>query len=489
VEFRWLTHLAAVLRDARIREYALLNAGVLITRSLLHLAGVRFNFVLDWMLLADPEYLRTDLLKTLYYSHAYPPGFNLLAGLVLKLGGSHAPAVAHFVFQLVGLVLVSSLFYLCRACGLSSRAALAIAGAFSIAPQSVYFEHLHHHTYPTAALLALVAVLFHAAVRARSFWKWFGFFAACAALGWMRATFHLVWFGTMMCLALLFSEKAERSRVLAAAAAPGASLVAVYLKNLFLVGVFGATTFGPANLTTVTVRRLPREVREAWIAEGKLSPFAHIDVYAGVREYAPFFATAENDSWPPMMNELDRPTVGAPNYDHWWFLEVNPKRRDDAIYCLKARPLAYAGDVLENAKRFFGPSTEWHPKDESDRSPHYQHRQVLGGWEHFYNGIVHGVPVAPVGLYVFVPLACVWAVRRARSLIRSGDRQSVPVGALLYFTVLQIGFVTLTSTLFTFGEMSRYRYEVESFICLLMALAAAAFVPHARRVVARRGLR
>src|SRR5258708_454412 len=181
----------------------------------------------------------------------------------------------------------------------------------------------------------------------------------------MRATFHLAWMAAMIALGLVVVEKVGRARVLGAAAAPAASLLAVYAKNLIVFGVFGATTFAPANLTTITVRRLPKEIREAWIAEGKLSPYSSVDVFSGPREYASLFATSENDHWPRLMNELERPTVGAPNYNHWWFLEINPIRRDDALYCLKARPLAYAADVLENAKRFFAPTTEWHPLDKT----------------------------------------------------------------------------------------------------------------------------
>ena len=43
----------------------------------------------------------------------------------------------------------------------------------------------------------------------------------------------------------------------------------------------------------------------------------------------------------------------------------------------------------------FTPSTEWHPLDKTDASPHHQHRQVLGRYEAIYNRVVHGFPVAP----------------------------------------------------------------------------------------------
>src|SRR5258708_7480552 len=207
VELGRVTRLVTALQGTRVREHAVLSAVVVFTRSLVHLAGLRFNFVLDWMLLSDPEDLRTDLLRTLYYSHSSPPGFNLLTGVIEKVGGPRAPATAALAFQLFGLVLVNSLYVLCRASGFSSRAAFAVAALFALAPQSFYLERLYHHTCPTAALLALAVGLFHAAVRGQTFWKWFWFFAACAALGWMGAAFHLAWMATMVALRLAFVEK------------------------------------------------------------------------------------------------------------------------------------------------------------------------------------------------------------------------------------------------------------------------------------------
>jgi hypothetical protein len=219
----------------------------------------------------------------------------------------------------------------------------------------------------------------------------------------------------------------------------------------------------------VTVRRLPQETRDAWIREGKLSPFAAISVFAGPREYLPYFATSRNDSWPPMMNTLERPSLGAPNFNHWFLLEVQRQRRADALYYLKARPLEYATTVLEGVELMFQPSTEWHPNDRDASGAHYQHRQVLGPYEHLYNRLVHGFPFAPVGLYVFLPLSYLWAIGALCSLLRSRAPNKMPHAGLLCFCIIQIGFVVVTCSLFTFRESARYRYEIEPMIWLIVA--------------------
>jgi hypothetical protein len=217
---------------------------------------------------------------------------------------------------------------------------------------------------------------------------------------------------------------------------------------------------------------MPKDLREAWVAEGKLSPYASVDVYAGPRGYASLFPTTESERWPPMMNLLERPTVWAPNYDHWYFLEVNPRRRDDVLYYLKERPLEYAGSVAENLKQMFGPSTKWHAPDKPERSPHQQHRKVLGGYEALYNGVVHGFP-SPVGLYLLAPLALGWGIVRARSLAKDETPDAAARAALFVFSAIQIVFVVLAGIFVAFGEAPHHRYEVEALIWLFAALAIA----------------
>lgn len=382
----------------RLREHLVLSLIFVVSRGALLWAGVRFDFRLDWMWLSDPADLSNRLLETLYYFHAFPPGMNLLTGILLKLGGSHVTTLALATFWTLGLVIANSLLYLFRVSGLSTPVALGGAVAFCLLPQSIYFEHLYLYEYPVTALLCLAAVFSYKAVREQSFGMWLGCFFACAAIGLTRSTFHLAWFVAMAGLCVWFAERRTRRRVLFAACGPAALLLALYGKNLALFGVFDAFTFGPVSQTLATTWHLPDEVRDAWITQGTLSPFASVDVYGGPREYLPFFERSESTEWPDQLNLLERPSVNAANYNHWFFLEVNPRRRADAFYYVQSRPLDYAATALRGLRDVFTPSTEWHPLDKTAESPHVQHRQVLGRFEALYNRLVHGLPVAPVGL-------------------------------------------------------------------------------------------
>jgi len=454
----------------RWREYAIVSLAFASSRLVLSALGLQFNFSLDWMWLSDPADLQNRLLQTIYYFHAFPPGMDLFTGLLLKVAGTHAALLAQITFWLLGLVLINSIFYLARASGLSARAALIVAIAFSLLPQSIYFEYLYLYEEPIAALLCLSVVLFHAALTRESFRLWLAFFAVCAVIGVTRSTFHLLWFAVMLALGLWFNTAPNRRRLLAAAAAPAALLLGLYVKNLIVFGTFSAFTYGPSSYTHVTVSHLSPETKAEWVHEGRLSPFAALSPYAGPREYLQVYSGSPPTNWPSQMTDLDRPTVHAPNFNHWVILEANRGRNADAWYYLRTQPLDYATTVLHGLGDLFSASTEWHPYTGSKRSPHYQHRQVLGGYESIVNRMVHGFPVAPVGLYVFLPLVMIWTALRARRLTQSDDTTARVQGAMLGLCLLNIAYVVSISSAFTFLEESRYRYQVESLIWVTAAL-------------------
>lgn len=477
-----------------LAEHAFVSAIYALSRIALAALGLQFNFELRWMFLSDPTELRERLLETVLYFHAYPPGMNLITGVLLKLGGAHAELLARVLFWGSGLLLVNALLYVLRAGALGRVARCALSLLFCLAPTSLYFENLYLYETPVAALLCLAAALFHRATLQPSLLRWLAFFTSCAVIGWIRSTFHLIWFVAMLVLALWAAGAGGRRRVLLAALAPALLLLSLYLKNYLLFGVFGAASSGASNVAHVTVMRLPTQTRNTWIREGKLSRFSAISVYASPRAYLPYFESSESERW-PQLNALDRPSVNAPNYNHWFFLEVGKERSADARYYLRQRPLDYARTVLKSLGQIFEPSTLWHPYDRRnhEEGAHYQHRQLLGPYESVYNRLVHGVPLSPQGVYIFLPLCMGWALLRAWSWRRAaaGASASATVenrarGALVYFCAFQILFVVLLSSAFTIGESSRYRFQIECMIWLIGAVCCADIFCRIRQLAASR---
>lgn len=448
-------------------EYRILAAAFVASRVLLAIFGLEFSFSLDWMFLADPADLEQRLLRTLWDFHAFPPGMNLLSGALLKLAPEHAAGLARVGFEAAGLVLVASLYYLARALAVPANLALGAAIAFSLLPPTLYLEHLYLYDYPAAALLASFSALLHRALSRPSTGRFFSLFFVGAALVFLRSAFHLVWFGAVGGALFAVVPKASRRDLLVGAAAPALLCLALYVKNYARFGVFGATSWGGANIAAATSARLPPEVRREWVREGRLSGYAELSVFAPPRAYLRFFGSPDSDRYPEL-SALERPSLGSPNYNHWFFLEVNPVRAADARHYVRARPFDYLATVFAtNLPQFFGPTTRWHPLDRTPASPHYAHRKLLGGYERAYDAVVHGFPLSPAGVYLFLPLLLFASARRAVQLFRARG-EAIPVEAvMLAFLVFQVVFVTAISVAVTFGECSRYRFLIEPLIVVL----------------------
>lgn len=443
---------------------AWLSAVFVATRLLLHARGFRYNFELNWMFLCDPSDLRARAFDCVYYFHAYPPGMNLLASVLLKLGGAGAAKLAWVVFSLLGLVLVQALFYLLRALGVSRRPAFAVAVAFSLIPQTLYFEHLYLWEHLVAAWLTTACALFHRALVRGKTRDYVACFGLCALIGWFRSTFHLVWFIVVVALVLFFAGRRELRRVLLAAAAPFALLLALYVKNAALFGVFGTSSAVGANLARVTVDQLDGDTRARWVAAHDISRFAEVSVFAGPSAYVPFFP-AHTDGRSPILDALERPTFHSGNFNHWVTLPVMRARRRDALFYVRERPFDYLATAFRSVAALFGPATRWHPRTGKPGSPHYEHAKVLGAYENAYNAVVH----FGWGVYALLPLPCLWACREVARGVRSTNAPTRARSAVLAFALFQIAFIIVTSALFSFGESARYRHQVEALIWLLAA--------------------
>lgn len=463
--------------------YVLVSLAFVVSRAVLAGAGLPFGFSLDWMWLADTADLRDRLAETLWYFHAFPPGMDLLTGLLLKLGGdaTGAAALAHGLFFLLGLALANALVALGLALGLRPRAAVIVSVVFLLTPPAIFFEHLYLYEWPIVTLVAVSAVAFHRACLRPSIGRWLAFFGICAAIAVTRSTFHLVWFVALIGAAMAVSGGATGRRAALAGALPGLLLVlAVYGKNAWLFGEFAASTFGPASFHLVTVDRMPRAERDRWMADGRLSRFAAISPYAPPRAYARFFGSGSLPGWPAQVTRLDHVSVRAPNFNHWFILFAHRARRRDVEAYLWGHPLGYVRNVWIGLQALLGPSTDWHPRTGTPASPHEAHRAVLGPYVTVYSAVLHRLPFAPVGVYVFLPLVLAWAAWRASVLWRAGPAEERARGALVAYCVAQVVFVIAISSMATYLESSRYRFQIEPFIWMLAALLFVSLLPHGR---------
>lgn len=463
--------------SAAAREQLVLCAVFMASRAALYAAGLHMKLELSWMFLSDPAWLRDRFFETVYHFHAFAPGMNVITGILLRFGDAHVALAAQVLFWLSGSLLLLSTYQLMRRLGFASPASSAVALAISVLPQSLYFENLYHYTHLCTSLLVFAALLFHRALAERNARAWLWFFLICAVLGLLYTTFHLLWFVLLAAAALVVAGHGQRRYVLGGVACPALLIGALYTKNLLVFGVFGATSWGGANLTLATTQIMPRQLRNEWIAEGRLSPFAGVSVFAPPRTYLKFLPNLPSFPW-PTTNELERPTVKDGNYNHGLYLRVNEQRRRDSMELIHSSPRDYLRTIYQvNLPLLFHSTTHWHPLDRTPESTHYQHRKVLGRYESFYDRIVHDFPKNTAGPYVYLPVFYAWALiyclvttyrtaRDASPEARERRRRAL----LLGFCLLQIAFIVAASIAFSGLESPRYRYTIEPLIWITVAV-------------------
>ena len=86
--------------------------------------------------------------------------------------------------------------------------------------------------------------------------------------------------------------------------------------------------------------------------------------------------------------------------------------------------------------------------------------------------------MAPIGLYVFLPLVWLWGLWHGVGLVRGGVEKPRARGALLLFCLFQIVYVVAASSMLTYLEESRYRFQVEPMIWLVTTLAVTTAYGH-----------
>jgi len=439
-------------------------------------AGARFGVSYEWQHFHDVDLLRDRLWESLFYTHAFTPFMNLLVGAVLWIAPDHANVVYHALFLILGAVLTNAIAYLLDVFAIPYLANVALVTAFIVSPAFLYLGSFLHYEFPTAALLALAAVLLHRAISTGNRNWWLLFFLDAALVTYVRTSFHLVWFASLIILALVVSPRQWRM-LLGTALVPLLLVMALYLKNLALFGFFGTSSWFGFNVAIVTTERLPKEERRDWIERGLIHPVSGVSLYAGPRAYRRW-VDIEHKTGIPV---LDRPmrANGQPNYNHNSYIEISQLRMQGNRAYLARRKADYWRTVGRGYVDYFRPTSRWHPKDPKG-SPHLENRRILEPWENAYNRGIHGFPVAPFGLYlgligafltrVGITVANLW---RTRLVV-------TPPDALVLFMAMNCVYVPLLSCLVTIGELERYRFMVEGFMWILAASAVRCVVAQLR---------
>ena len=472
------------------RARLLLVAGAfVVSRLLYYLAGIRFDLsplANHWQLI-DPQLMRTDLLRSLFYLHMQPPGFNLLVGLVVKLFPDVYGAVFQAVYLTIGLAVCFLLLWLFLALGVTCNIATALTILFVISPGCVLFENILAYEYIVLLLLLLAAIccsrLYRSASRARAL----GFFACLFCLMMIRNQFHLIYY-LAIAAAMTWTLASARRTVLESAAVVLIPILALHVKNWILFGAFSLSTWAGMATGVVTTFQLTSAECEQLIKQGVVSPLARIPPFSPLSDYRGMIQPIPATGIPVL--DAETTSTGHPNFNNPAYLQLHTLYIANSRAVVLHYPVAFARSVAIAWFTYFLPTSEMHYFDKS--------RLNIARFERAFNIIVFGQLrhaadrkdlraikasgntlslVLYTGIFpmLLLPVLVIWG--SAQCLLPSRRlrwrREQLAALVFMLFTIL---FVTALSNSISTFENNRYRFPLDGFYLALAGLVITRIV-------------
>jgi hypothetical protein len=435
--------------------------------------GVRFDWspATYFIQFVDPWFLRHDLLRSILYLHHQAPLQNLLVGIPLRfLDDASAFAVVDFIYVAIGLATALGLVEAMLGLGAGPVWATLVSALYTVSPTTVTYENwlLYHAPVACALVWALVALLrFH---RAPSFGSASAFFGALTVAALLRSTINVTYVAAMVALSWWWppfhpsGARAARQLVLRAAAGPLLVVALVAVKPTLLLGYGYGEALLWGNLSKKIWNELPAPERDRLLANGLVSPAAERFCLADLREFEPFRIPHQPLGVPLM--DMERAPNGRWNAHAFEYLPLARELYEpDALYLLRHYPGAYARSVVHAVSWYLSPATN---DANLPASPNYRRltrsREALDELGGARDGL--SSPVLAVGIPLLLLFGAVGLSRAPRALV-AGRRNAVGFTYILA-TILYAG---VSTTLISFGDFSRYRFEVDPLYLVLLAAA------------------
>jgi hypothetical protein len=255
--------------------------------------------------------------------------------------------------------------------------------------------------------------------------------------------------------------------------------LALYVKNLVVFGTFTTSSWFGMNVMSELTFVMPAETRASLIARGVASPFFAVKPFSAVADYRPLLPPLPPTGVTVLDDEYN--SAGKTNYHHRIYAAVAPHYAADAARVLRAEPWLYARGLADAASLFFRPASDF---------------EYFGGlrrhaprWQWLYHTVLYGQLTAPppeqketraeahdlralarrIGWFILfgVPLLFVHGCARLRAARRAGDASGA---ATLAFLLLTIAYLSAVAIGLNVGENQRYRFLLEPFLFVLLAL-------------------
>jgi hypothetical protein len=476
---------------SRIPELVVLFAWVC-SRVLYYAAGLRFNAtpVAKYWQFIDPELMRTDLLRSLFYLHMQPPGSNLLIGLVVKFFPHSYPTALQIFYLAQGVTIALALLRLMELFRVPPRIAAGLTVLFIVNPGCVLYENFATYEYTVLLLLLCAAIALFRFCQAPAAGRSLAFFAIVLALVMIRNQFHLIYV-CLVAAGLAWMVPVGRRAVLIGCLPAIALTLALYAKNWALFGAFTGSTWAGMNSGVTTTYQLTPEEADRLIQSGVVSPLAKITPYSELPVYYPYIKMPPKTGIPVLDQEFT--STGHANFNHLAYLQLHSMYLADSTAVIRHYPVAYARSVMIAWFAYFLPASDLHSFDED--------RRKIGAFDRIFSAVLFGkfrqadsrkdlraikasghsftLPLyTGMFLMVMLPILVLWAA--ALVLVPRLRKKLPPEQAVtLAFCLFTILFVTAVSNSLSSFENNRYRFPLDGYYLLILGMLltrlAAAF--------------
>jgi hypothetical protein len=421
----------------------------------------------DWWWQTIPTRLLVeDLGRSLWFLHSQPPVFNLYGAIFFRLF-SHDPMAAMQVGNIALGSLLSGMAYLVLL-QLTGRPRVSVVLGLVLALDAGLFLYEAYLLYDVLSVFLIVGSVAALAAFARTHKLRFAatFMLAVNLLILTRSIYHV-----LVALAALAALAVAAPRQLLKKALLIGSLISLlsvgwYLKNYFVFGFFGASSWQGFSLWKVASDSLSEQEVSQLATEGVVDRVvAEVGVFRPASEYVPYGYTRQSDI--PVLNQDDQNNINV--------IEVSRTYQANALRLIVREPRRYLRTVLTGWQIFNLPSTLF---------KHHQLNVLRMPWHAWLTGEIlqghildryTGFPMGTV-FFFLIPLS---GLVYGGAMLYHGARGKQPLGAFLRGNSVEtwiaflIAYTTLVGVSLEVGENNRYGFYIESLVVIFLAAAAS----------------
>ncbi len=308
--------------------------------------------------LLDPEILKHHLLYGVYYMQGQPPLWNIFMGLLLKLDPYvKLEIIFPVLYFILGLFIMLGAYFLQKLLGAKDK--LAAVGALGVMffPTMIQSERWLYYAYPLSAMLIASVLCAYYFVKTSRLKYFFLFFLIQATLVLTRGFFHLIfWVVPLMAAAAFYIAKVRLPKpgkyaaimclFFALASAP-------YVKNYFMFGVFGSSTWQGMNLNGSTHYVKKAEIADL-VNKKVLTPLALIPRLSRPEVYYSYYGVKQSDN-NLLLDALTKPSMpGSYNMNNRIYARASKEYQQNSVKTILHYPGRYLMSVANEAYIFFG---------------------------------------------------------------------------------------------------------------------------------------